>query len=111
MPTRLDYDELEARVARLESRVRELTRPRAAAPRGHLSAAEAADLLGVAESTVRDWCRTGRLRALKLGRAPSGGGDRARQWRVPVSAVEALLPPEPAAAAAAEDALGPGSGP
>lgn len=41
---------------------------------------EVAAILDVSERTIRDWCHTGRLKAVKVG----------RDWRVRVSELDAL---------------------
>lgn len=44
---------------------------------------EAAIRLRVHEDTIRDWCRTGRLRATKVG----------KQWRIKPQDIDAFLRP------------------
>jgi len=44
---------------------------------------EAASRLRVHEDTIRDWCRTGRLKATKVG----------KQWRIRPQDIEAFLKP------------------
>jgi hypothetical protein len=58
------------RLARIESALESLVRERAV--KEWYSTAEAAEILGKAEFTVREWCRTGRIHAQKRmsGRGP-----------------------------------------
>jgi hypothetical protein len=62
-------------------------------PRDFYTTTEAAQLLGKATWTVREYCRLGRIKAI---RAASGRGDHG-EWRVPASEIkrvrdEGLLP-------------------
>jgi excisionase family DNA binding protein len=55
---------------------------------------EVAELLGKKEYTVREWCRLGRVGAIKLGHGRGNEGE----WRIPHEALECyqregLLPP------------------
>lgn len=52
-------------------------------PGGWLRVTKAANLLDVDPSCVRGWCADGRIEARKL---PGG------HWRIPLGAVQALLP-------------------
>lgn len=49
-----------------------------------LTVSEAAQLLRLKPKTIRLWLETGRLRGFKVG----------RQWRIPVSELERLIPQE-----------------
>ena len=44
------------------------TAPLASSPARFISAQDAATVLGVGESTVQKWCRTGRLPAVRVGK-------------------------------------------
>ncbi len=72
--------EILSRLARLDERVAELHgllaggRP----ARESYTTAEAANLLGKAEFTVREWCRNGRIRADKR----ACGRGRSRDWAI-----------------------------
>ena len=48
---------------------------------GHYTAYEAAELFGVTFRTVYNWTRSGKLRAVKIG----------KKWYIPKEAVSALL--------------------
>jgi len=50
----------------------------------YLTVAEAAERLRVTQETVKRWLRSGRLRGSRPGGTKAG-------WRIPASAVEAIL--------------------
>ena len=65
----IDFATLLTRIDRLDRGIDELRSLLLAqkSAKEHYSTAEAAELLGKAEFTVREWCRLGRVRALKRG--------------------------------------------
>ena len=71
-----------------------------------LRVGEVARRLGIAELTVRRWCDSGRLPAMRLPPC----GKRAGERRVPLSAVDALLEPVNKAVAALHEGPQPMAG-
>lgn len=73
---------LDARVARIESAVKDIGRSASRlnhkTPKDHYSTREFAALANLTAYTVREACRTGRLKATKTR---SGRGDR-KEWRI-----------------------------
>jgi excisionase family DNA binding protein len=55
-----------------------------AAPEAPMTVREVAVLLQVAETTVREWLRNGRIRGIKLQ------GETKHRWRIPRSEVDRL---------------------
>ncbi|MDK8657758.1 helix-turn-helix domain-containing protein [Actinotignum sanguinis] len=51
---------------------------------GLLTTQEVADFIGASRASVNNWCKTGKITALKL---PSG------QWRIPETEVDRILAP------------------
>ncbi len=51
---------------------------------GLLTTQEVADFIGASRASVNNWCKTGKINALKL---PSG------QWRIPETEVDRILAP------------------
>ncbi len=72
--------EILSRLARLDERVADLHRLLADGrpARESYTTADAANLLGKAEFTVREWCRNGRIRAEKR----ACGRGRSRDWAI-----------------------------
>lgn len=62
----------------------------------HLTVEEAAERLSLHEETVRRWLRTGKLAGIRLGERRSG-------WRIPLSAVQAMLDASAAARSSPEE--------
>jgi hypothetical protein len=86
-------DGLRRRLDQVDAKLDVLVQQRAA--KEWYSTAEAAQLLGKAEFTVREWCRLGRVRAQKC----SCGRGRSREWMIAHAELlrvrnEGLLPPE-----------------
>jgi DNA-directed RNA polymerase specialized sigma24 family protein len=83
---------LAERLDRMETTLDALARREAA--KDHYTTAEAAQLLGKAEFTVREWCRRGRVRAEKQG----SGRGKYQSWVISHDELrriqrEGLLPP------------------
>ncbi len=57
------------------------------AEREYFSVAEAAELLGKASFTVREWCRLERINARKR---PSGRG-RSLEWMIPAKEIQRII--------------------
>ncbi len=85
-------DDILTRLDRIESILSELARQRAV--KDWYTTEELAELLRKAEFTVREWCRLGRIRAVKKG----SGRGKFKSWTVSHEELqriqrEGLLPP------------------
>lgn len=76
--------ELTDRLERIESALQTLLQQRIV--QKAYSTADAAQILGKAEFTVREWCRLGRVRATKR----ASGRGRSLEWMIPHDELERI---------------------
>ena len=80
----MSEQELDLRLQRIETALQTLLQQRVV--RNFYSTADAAQLLGKAEFTVREWCRRGRVQAVKR----ACGRGSSLEWMIPHSELERL---------------------